>query len=249
MVVRRGDIIVLPLSRKAITFAAWTATQKVNRTDRGFARRNLAQILQNTFQGDLAKNAFTEWLLSQGIPFNRIWEYDEVRPHFRSYNPEGYQLKVTKNNGHEVTIDVNSSMPRRNQTDQYIIDNFDVKVTAGSRGKSLRDPLQLRAEVHVQIYVRPNVEMTEIEPEELRDALLAEETRATERILQIRQAYRGDILFGFAWATRNDVDRFKRQFERRGETPTWGFWRFSRIYWKCPIKRSRVLRTLISYLT
>jgi hypothetical protein len=249
LVVRPRVIIVLPLSRKVITFAAWTATQKVNRTDRGFARRNLAQILQNTFQGDLAKNAFIEWLLSQGIPFNRIWEYDEVRPHFRSYNPLGYPLKVTKNNGHEVTIDVNSSMPHGNQTDQDIIDNFDVKVKAGSRGQSLRDPLQLRAEVYVQIYVRPNVEMPRIEPEELRDALLAEETRATERILQIRQAYRGDILFGFAWATRNDVDRFKRQFESRGETPTWTFWRISRIYWKCPIRGSQRLQTLISYLT
>lgn len=248
MVVQLQDVLTLPLSRKVIIFAAWTATQKINQTDRGFARRSLPQILQNIFQGDLAKNAFVEWLLSQGISLNRIWEYDEVRTSFRSPNRLGYPIKITKNDGQEVTIDVNSSSSD-NRTDQSIIDNLDVKVTAGNRNSNLRNPLQLRAEVHVQIYVRPRVEMEEIAPEELREALLNDQTLTTERILQVRDAYQGDVLFGFGWATRNDIDRFKRRFEQRGERPTWGFWRFRRIYWKCPIRDSRPFQDLPAYLT
>ena len=96
MVVRIRDLVALPLSRQAISWAVTTATQKIIQTDRGFVRRGLAQILQNTFQGDLVKNAFIEWLKSQGIPETRIWEYDRVRSHFRSWNRLGYQLKVTK---------------------------------------------------------------------------------------------------------------------------------------------------------
>jgi len=246
LVVRIGDLVVLPLSRQAITWAVTTATQKVIQTDRGFVRRGLAQILQNTFQGDLAKNAFIEWMQSQGIPQSRIWEYDKVRPHFRSWNRKGYQVKVTRRNNEEVTIDVNSSVPpHQDESDQYIIDNYDVKVTAGSRRNNLRQPLQLRSEVYVQIYVRPHVGIV-TEDQEVRDALLSQETSATRRILQINQAYQGNILTGFAWATRNDVNRFKRLFERMGERTTWRFW--WRIYWRCPIKDSRPLRNIISYL-
>ena len=223
MVVRLRDLIGLPVSRQAINWAVTTSTQKVNQTDTGFVRRGLARILQNTFQGDLAKNAFIEWLQSQGIARSRIWEYDRVRPHFRSWNRLRYQAKVTKGNGYEVTIDVNSSMPPHNESDRLIINNYDVKVTAGSRRNNLTDPLRLRSELHVQIYVRPRVGIVIEEPREVRDALLAEETSATRRILQISQAYTGNILTGFAWATRKDVDRFKRLSERMNERTTWSF--------------------------
>ena len=146
-----------------------------------------------------------------------------------------------------MTIDVNSSMPHQNESDRYIIDNYDIKVTAGSRMNKLRDPLQLRSEVYVQIYVRPRVGILTQDPQEVRDALLSKEMSATRHVLQINQAYQGNILTGFAWATRNDVNRFKRLFRRRGKKPTWSFW--YRIYWKCPIKRSRPLQGLIPYLT
>lgn len=245
--VRITDLVVLPVSRQAINWAVTTATQKVIQTDRGFVRRGLAQILQNTFQGDLAKNALIEWLKFGGIANNRIWEFDRVRPHFRSWNRLGYQLKVTKSDGHEVTIDVNSSMPHQNETDRDIIDRYDVKVTAGSSRNNLRDPSALRSEVFVQIYVRPRVGMVEETPNRIRDALLAQEMSATRRLLQVSQAYGANILTGFSWATRQDVARFKRRFERRGQRTTWSFWR--RIYWRCPIKSSRPMRTLIQYFT
>jgi len=247
VVVRIADVVVLPLSQQAISWAVTTSTQKIIQTDRGFVRRGLAQILQNTFQGDLSKNAFIEWLRSHGIPETRIWEYDRVRSHFRSYNRLGYQIKVEKRNGDEVTIDVNSSMPHQNESDQYIIDNYDIKVTAGSSMSNLRPPLRLRSEVYVQIYVRPRVGIVTEDSQEIRNSLLSDETTATRRILQINRAYRGNILSMFAWATRNDVNRFKRRFERRGERTTWRFWR--RIYWKCPIRMSRPPRDLIRYLT
>ena len=245
MVVQLTDLVVLPLSRQAIAWAVRTATQKIIQTDRGFVRRGLAQILQNTFQGDLAKKAFIEWLQSRGI--TNIWDYDHVRPHFRAWNRLGYQMKVTQADSHEVTIDVNSSIPPHDETDQEIIDNYDIKVTAGSRRGQLRDPLNLRSEVFVQIYVRPRVGLITVDPTAIRTSLLEEETRAARRILQISRAYTGDILTGFAWATRNDIDGFNTEFQRNGVRTTWQFWR--RIYWRCPIGRSRPLRDLMQYLT
>jgi len=245
LVVQLTDLVILPLSSQAIDWAIKTATQKIIQTDRGFVRRRLAQIFQNTFQGDLAKKAFIEWLQSQGIV--NIWDYDHVRPHFRAANRLGYQMKVIKADGYEVTIDVNSSIPPHDETDQEIIDNYDVKVTAGSRRDRLRDPVNLRSEVFVQIYVRPRAGLATVDPQVIRTSLLAEETLATRRILQISRAYTGDILTGFAWATRNDVDRFKRQFQSRGARSTWRFW--GRIYWRCPISRSQPLGDLIRYLT
>ena len=94
--------------------------------------------------------------------------------------------------------------------------------------------------------LRPRVGMVREETQKVPSALLAEETSATRRILQIDQTYRGDILTGFAWAKRSDVDRFKRRFERIGEKITWRFWRG--IYWRCPIKDSRPLKELTPHL-
>jgi hypothetical protein len=199
------------------------------------------------FQGDLSKNAFREWLESNGILSTSIWEYDRVRPHFRSSNRLGYQLNVRKGNGKIVTIDVNSSMPPDNQDDRYLINHYDVKVTAGSDKYHLHDPSQLKSDIYVQIYVRPQPGIGAVDPATVRNALLVEEMDATRRILQISQAYTGNILTGFAWAKRTDVGRFKTKHMSMGERTTWSFW--GRTYWRCPLKKCRPLPRVIPYLT
>ena len=248
MVVGVRDIVPIPLSANAQDWAVRTATQKCLYSIHGFMWRNLPKIFQNIFQGDLVKSAFIEWLNSHGV--TQIWEYDRHRRDgFRGWNRLGYQLKVTKRNGTEIKIDVNSSIPTCNESNRAIINNRDIKVTAGNYRGRLTMPENLRADIFVQIYVRPNGTITLPTASTLRNRLHQQGESATRQLLNISRIYSGNILYGFAWATRDDVVRFKNIHQRRGEPTTWRFWPSRRIYWRCPIRRSRRFMDILPYLT
>jgi hypothetical protein len=241
------DIVPIPLSTSATDWAVRTATRKCLYSIHGFMWRNLPLIFQNTFQGDLAKSAFIEWLNSKRI--TRIWEYDRHRTDgFRGWNRLGYQLSVTKRNSDIVKIDVNSSVPTRGEANNIIINERDIKVTAGERGGRLKEPTSLRADIFVQIYVRPRTTITLPAPRRIRHLLRRHGEDATRQLLDISRVYSGNILDGFAWAKRADVGRFKRSHERRRELTTWQFWPSRRLYWRCSIRRSRRFIDLPSYL-
>jgi len=241
------DLVTIPLSTSAQDWAVRTATQKCLYSIHGFIWRNLPTIFQNTFQGDLAKSAFIEWLNSNGV--SQIWEYDRRRADgFRGWNRLKYQLRVTKRNGDELKIDVNSSVPTRGEGNDAIINERDIKVTAGERRGRLTEPMNLHADVFVQIYVRPHVTITLPAAGEIQQLLSQQGENATRHLLNVSRVYSGNILTGFAWATRANVNRFKRTHERRGEPATWQYWRSHRIYWCCPIRKSRKMIDLPSYL-
>lgn len=241
------DIINIPLSTSAQDWAVRTATQKCLYSIHGFIWRNLPTIFQNTFQGDLAKSAFTEWLNSNGI--TQVWEYDRQRTDgFRSWNRLKYQIKVTKGNGKEVKIDVNSSIPTKGEGNDAIVKGRDIKVTAGKRGDRLIEPTNLAADLFVQIYVRPRATITLPTASRIQHLLNQQGENATRRLLNVSRVYSGNILTGFAWATRADVDRFKRNHARRREPTTWRYWPAHRVYWRCPISQSKKMRDLPTYL-
>jgi hypothetical protein len=241
------NLINIPVSTDAQDWAIKTATQKCLYSIHGFLFRNLPTIFQNIFQGDLAKSAFIEWLNSRRI--TQIWEFDRHRTDgFRGWNRLGYQLLVTRRNGREVKIDVNSSVPTRGERNDAIVNERDIKVTAGKRRGPITEPTSLRADVFVQIYVRPRVALSLPTAREIHSSLSQRGEIATRQLLDVNRAYSGNILTGFAWATRADINRFKRNHERRGDQTTWQFWGSHRIYWHCPIRESRKMVDLPSHL-
>lgn len=244
MPVTLTDIQQIPISYSNLRWAAFTAIRKLPYTASGMLPRKRMKILDNIFQGDLAKSALINNLISAGV--NITQEYDRVRTdNYRYANRLGYHFIANNSK-----IDVNSSRIPAGYTRHRIINSLDIKVTAqGSAKRPITLPLDLPFDIAVQMYfhtdriIDDGISDTELN---LFSTVTSVEDPLIDSILNrlyVQDRYM-DNLYGYGWASNGDIEQFRINNSATGMPTTWSIQGYDREYWKCPIGLSNPFNTL-----
>lgn len=242
MPVYAHQIVKIPISEANILWAAETALKKLPHTDRGFdASRNM---LDNLFQGDLAKNALIDYLTNLG--YNITDEYDRVRnDNFNRFNNRGYVFKMNENR-----VEVNSSkLPNGYNTPASIINNLDLKVTYKDRFNNLTYPSDLKYEYSFQLYFHINPDnRTDYQGilDHIRARNYNEITDLIPLLIEELDVYNRyvDNLYGYCYVTPMRVEEIRQQNIMLGRDPYWNFPRADHTWWRCPISECFSFDTL-----
>lgn len=242
MSVQAHQIVRIPISVANILWAAETALKKLPHTDLGFdATRNM---LDNLFQGDVAKNALIDYLANLG--YNITDEYDRVRTdNFNRFNNRGYVFRMN-----EDRVEVNSSkLPNGYNTPANIIQDLDLKVTYQDRFNNLIYPNDLNYEYSFQLYFHINHDnRTDYQGilNEIRARNYNEITDLVPQLIEeldVYNRYAGN-LYCYCYVTPTRIEEIRQQNERLGRDVHWTFPRANHTWWKCPISECFSLDTL-----
>lgn len=232
MTVQNSDIIQIPISQNNILWAAETAIRKLPYTYRGFQTNRM--ILDNLFQGDLAKNALIDYLTSQGKTITN--EYDQIRTdNFMQPNSNGY---VFLENGNRVEVN-SSKVPNLNHTVSYRLQNYDLKVTADNNG-----PTGLPYDISYQLYFETDKDYVPSNYQQLITAI-QQAYRNNNNIqplisqlivdLEVQNRF-ASTLYGYAKTTPQDIEQIRKNNITNGISPTWSYPNATREWWVCKLK-------------
>ncbi|ACJ82145.1 MULTISPECIES: hypothetical protein [Bacillus cereus group] len=242
MAVTINDIVHIPISNENIRWAATTAILKFPYTSQGFA--NGRPILDNLFQGDLAKNALITYLMHRG--FNITNEYDRVRTdNFTLHNPQGYDFSQN-----DLRVEVNSSkVPHLNRDLAYRLRWYDLKVTAYDNYNNVTMPLDLPYDIAYQLYFETDVNYV---PRNYANLLTAVNTVFEDGILYNENVLNALIdqlivdlevddrytntLSGYAKTTPQDIENIRLNNQNNRQSQTWNHGRGVRNYWNCKLQ-------------
>nr|WP_304219963.1 hypothetical protein [Fredinandcohnia onubensis] len=243
MPVTVANLINIPVSNAAIRWAAYTSLKKFPHTSQGIRPRPPLVILDNLFQGDLAKSALIEYFLVNSVAITQ--EFDRVRTdNFVNYNTQGFHFIANNSR-----IEVNSSNIPSGDTVSSAIQR-DIKVTA-SNGGPITYPLALPFDITVQLYfdTQPNRITNQYNYQQL--VALANEVQSPEdeALDAVVNALNANVryshnLIGYGWATTTDIDQIRLNNVRNGRPTTWSYPNNSRTYWRCKIQDTNPFVTL-----
>jgi hypothetical protein len=238
MTVTATDIINIPVSNTALQWAAYTSLKKFPYTTQGIMHRPPLVILDNLFRGDLAKSALIEFLQSRGVTITQ--EYDRIRTdNFMNARPHEYDFIANQSK-----IEVNSSAIPARDTRLTALNN-DIKVTAGNAGRIYNYPNNFDFDITVQLYFDINsangINGTQYTKEQLiaiSNELESPQDSVLNTIVSNLNAHNRytNNLFGYGWATANEIEQFRINNRTMGQPLTWSYPGNSRTYWKCEIK-------------
>lgn len=238
MVVTTADIIRIPISTANIQWAAETAIKKFQHTHQGF--RGPRNVLDELFQGDLAKNALISYLTNNGQLITD--EYDRVRnDNFTMPNNYGY---VFFENG--LRVEVNSSKaPNLNHSIQQRLSWYDLKVTAGDNGVIHTMPHQLPYDISYQMYFETDKNQQLPNYNRLCNAItgadLTDPQVLTQLInqliidLDVANRYQYNLL-GYARVTPTIIENIRLRNQANGQNTTWSFPGATRDFWVCKLR-------------
>lgn len=241
------DVFVLPINREIIGKTIENVVKKFSFTRlNGIKKRTPLELLDNLIQGDLAKNSLLWHLRQQRIC---LFDYDEIRSDdFKEPDPD-WDLCTPDE---KTLIEVKSSLPPvylkkgQEKFSNRIVDELDIKLTAGSNKQKLIPPQQLKADIHIQVYynadrldkINSSSDFNKIKktiganPESMLDL-----TRFKERLVK-------PYFFGFC--TRTEIEEYLEYLEKKGQSKTWEY--ENCIYWRYPIHYARNMLRLIERL-
>jgi hypothetical protein len=240
MAVTVNDIIQIPITNTAIQWAMFTSMKKFPYTVQGMRNRPPLVKLDDLFRGDLAKNAMIEYLHNNGV--NIVEEYDRSRTdNYKNPNSRQWHFRTQKHR-----FEVNSSLIPTNRSANYVVNNFDIKVTVERKNGIVISPTNLSYDVALQLYyhnvppVRGFIDTTS------QNRIRNEEVEVIEELLNIRNRYRE--LYFYAWITTTEIEQFRLSNVALGNPPTYVIPTTNREYWDCKIRNCYTPRTLVPYL-
>lgn len=241
------DVFVLPINREIIGKTIDNVARKFSFTRlNSIKKRTPLELLDNLIQGDLAKNSLLWQLRRHKIS---LLDYDEIRTDdFKEPDPD-WDLCTSSQ---KVYVEVKSSLPPdylkkgKEKFSNRIVDELDIKLTAGSDKQNLIPPQQLKADIHIQIYYNANrlnkedsvndfskiKKIVGTDPEHMFDL-----TRFKERLIK-------PYFFGFC--TRSEIEEYIEFLGKKGQSKTWEY--EDCIYWRYPIQYARNMFRLIELL-
>lgn len=243
MTVQQKDIIQIPISQNNILWAAETAIRKLPHTFRGFQTSRM--ILDNLFQGDLAKNALIDYLTNQGKTITN--EYDSIRTdYFMQANSNGY---VFLENGKRVEVN-SSKVPNLNHSLSYRLQNYDLKVTAQDTNGVWTFPKDLPYDISYQLYFETDKNYVPSNYQQLLTAIQQSYKNNNNNInfnniqplisqliidLEVKNRF-ASTLYGYAQTTPQNIEQIRQNNITNGLSPTWSYPNVTREWWICKLK-------------
>jgi len=244
MAVNVTDLMRIPVSNTALSWAAYTALKKYPHTYMGTRRRTDMEKLDNLFQGDVAKSALIEYLQSQGVTISQ--EYDRIRTdNFVNPNSLGYHFIANQSK-----IECNSSLMPAGHTRVTAIDK-DIKITAGDGTRIWTYPLAHHFDIAVQMYFDTNTTGITNQYNRQQIIVMSNQVQSPDDPiittilagLNAQNRFTNNLL-GYGWATKNDVEQFRLHNEAHGIREYWNYTGNTRTYWNCKIYDTNPFRTL-----
>jgi hypothetical protein len=232
------DVIELPFNEDIANKSYINSIKKFKYTMKNKSYdRTPIELFDNILMGDIAKNSFLNCLRDQG--YNCV-DYDEIREDNFENNDPGWDIKIGSK---KVCIEVKSSIPPNEASDDEIIEKYDVKVIAGHKGQVLKSPEKIESDIHVQIYFRAKIyKKSKFSTLEDLYEFLNSNHEEGKKLINIQKFNKP--LF-FSWNSKEKIIFFSKTFIPN----TWTFTWTSIIYWKCPIKYSHNLNKLKEIIT
>lgn len=238
------DVFILPINREIISKTIANVVRKFSFTRlNSIKSRTPLELLDNLVQGDLAKNSLLWHLRRQKIC---LFDYDEIRTDdFKEPDPDWDMCTPDE----KTFIEVKSSLPpdylkKKNEKFSHrIIEELDIKLTAGSSPQKLISPKQLKADIHIQVYY--NTERLD-KQHSGNDFGKIKKTNP-ESILELihfKERLQKPYFFGFC--TRNEIVEYLEYLEKKDQSQTWKY--EDCIYWRFPIHYARDMNRLIELL-
>lgn len=241
------DVFVLPINREIIGKTIDNVVRKFSFTRlNSIKKRTPLELLDNLVQGDLAKNSLLWHLRRQKV---NLFDYDEIRTDdFKEPDPD-WDMCTTDE---RTFIEVKSSLPpdylkkKKEKFSHRIIEELDIKLTAGSSPQKLIPPQQLKADIHIQVYY--NAERLDKRNSADNFSKIKKTIEPNpENILDlIRFKERLDKPYFFGFCTRNEIVEYLEYLEKKDLARTWKY--EDCIYWRFPIHYARNMLRLTELL-
>lgn len=235
-----NDILELPVTKEVIEKTISNTVKKYNHTCKNLMySRTPVELLDNIYMGDIAKNSIFLYLSEHcKCP---VIDYDEIRTdNFEEPDP-GWDIMVgTK----KIKIEIKSSIPPQKEQKEDIIKLRDIKITAShDNGKTWRDPQYLESDIHIQVYFYATPYRKGFDKFEDLSSVISSDMWKIRDIIK-SDKYNSPLFFGYN--TKDNIIKYLHSLPENERT--WSFSWTTRIYWKCPIKDSYNMSSLINYL-
>lgn len=244
------DILELPLNREIIGKTLENVAKKYSFTQlHSIKNRTLLELLDNLMQGDLAKNSLLWYLRRCKIA---LFDYDEIRSDdFKEPDPD-WDLCTPDE---KTFIEVKSSLPPaylkkgNERFSNRIVEELDIKITAGSRRKSaggkeqrLVPPGELKADIHIQVYYNAVRLERSDSPNDFNHIKkrIAANPESILDMIRFEKRLKHPYFFGFC--TRDKIV----DYLKKSESKTWEY--ADCIYWRFPIRKAQNMTDLIKLL-
>lgn len=241
------DVLKLPINREIVGKTLENVIKKFSYTRiHSIKKRMPLELLDNLFQGDLAKNSLLWYLRRQKLC---LFDYDEIRAdEFKKPDPDWDICTADE----KTFLEVKSSLPpaylkkKQKKFSNKIVDELDIKITASIKNEKMIPPNQLMADIHIQVYY--NAEgFSKIEKmisyQTLKDKL---EDNPDSLLELIHYQKRLTKPYFFGYCTRHDIEEYLEYLDKRGESKTWEFQNC--VYWRYPIQMAKNMNRLIQRL-
>jgi hypothetical protein len=241
------DVLILPINREIIGKTIDKVVKKFSFTRlNSIKKRSPLELLDNLIQGDLAKNSLLWYLRRQKIC---LFDYDEIRTDdFKEPDPD-WDMCTTDE---KTFIEVKSSLPpdylkkRKEKFSNRIVDELDIKLTAGSNHQKLIPPDKLKADIHIQVYYNADRlgKINELNHYDKIKKLLEKNPESILKTIRFEERLSKPYFFGFC--TRTEIEEYLEYLEKKDQSQTWEY--EDCIYWRFPIQYSRNMHRLIELL-